>query len=403
MNKKVVIGVGMVAVLVTVVVTGWMLVKNKKIELLNPVGVVRDLVVKENKIRVMGFLPTWMVGKTIEYCKEIDTLIFLGIETNKMGDLIWDLQSEKINSEAYRVQKERIKQCGGKNVVGIKLFKDAELAKLIGDEEGRQRLIAQVKTVIEVGGFDGVNVDFEYQGNPVAVLESDFIQLLTEMRAAGLGELSLDVFANTVIKGDEEKLKALMKEIDYLIVMAYDFHGSGSSYAGPVAPMRSETGERNIMEVTERINGFNLDKNKIVMAYPLYGYEWRTVTTDWGSEVKSYVQMWSYSRAEDAAAAKSFGEVKWDEVSSSPWMSYIKGETVTYKEKVRVGKVWKTVTKTKIVDVPREIYYENDRSLGVKLDLVEQLRLGGVGFWALGYEGEKTAVWERVKRMNDIR
>jgi len=399
MKKKLIIGLLGVGVLF-VVWGGWLL-GNKKIELLNPRAMIKEVMIKENTIRVMGFLPTWMVGKTREYCNEIDTLIFLGVETNKYGDLIWDTQSEKINGEAYLSQKEKIKQCGGKNIVGIKLFKDSELDKLIGSEEGRQRLIAQIKTVVEVGDFDGVNLDFEYQGNPVAVLEPPFIQFLTEARVAGLGELSLDVFANTVIKGEEEKLKTLMKEIDYLIVMAYDFHNSGSDYAGAVAPMRSETGERNIMEITERINGYNLDKNKIIMAYPLYGYEWKTETTEVGARVKSYVQMVSYSRSTDLEKEGNGLEISfdWDEASSSPWLSYIKEETVSYKDRVKVGKAWKMVTKTKTVEVPRQIYYENDKSLGIKLDLVEQLRLGGVGFWALGYEGEKTGVWERVGKM----
>jgi len=233
----------------------------------------------------------------------------------------------------------------------------------------------------------------------VAVLEPEFGRLLTEMREANMGELSLDVFANTVIKGEKEKLTALMEKIDYLIVMAYDFHSSGSTYAGAVAPMRSESGERNIMEITERINGYDLDKKKIIMAYPLYGYEWRTETSELGSAVKSYVQMWSYRRTKDAESTKSFGEPKWDEIAGGPWLTYLKEETVTWKEKVKVGKVWKTVTRSKVVEVPRQIYYENEKSLGIKLDLVEQLRLGGVGFWALGYEGQDKVIWERVARL----
>ena len=40
-----------------------------------------------------------------------------------------------------------------------------------------------------------------------------------------------------------------------------------------------------------------------------------------------------------------------------------------------------------------EIYFENERSLKAKMDLVRQNQFGGFGFWALGYEGEDTSIW----------
>ena len=53
----------------------------------------------------MGFLPTWNIGETREYTNEINDLIFLGIEVDEKGNLIWDTQSKKINSETYLKQK----------------------------------------------------------------------------------------------------------------------------------------------------------------------------------------------------------------------------------------------------------------------------------------------------------
>jgi spore germination protein len=42
------------------------------------------------------------------------------------------------------------------------------------------------------------------------------------------------------------------------------------------------------------------------------------------------------------------------------------------------------------------IYYENPRSISYKLDLVNQLDLGGVAIWALGYEGEDRVLWDVI-------
>lgn len=107
-----------------------------------------------------------------------------------------------------------------------------------------------------------------------------------------------------------------------------------------------------------------MDKNKIIMAYPLYGYEWETFTAEFGSQIKrGWYQMASWKRTKELISEKNL-EVNWDELSMSPW--------VTFEEE---GKI-------------RQIYFENERSLRAKLDLVKQNQLSGFGFWALGYEGE---------------
>ena len=42
------------------------------------------------------------------------------------------------------------------------------------------------------------------------------------------------------------------------------------------------------------------------------------------------------------------------------------------------------------------IYYESPRSIAYKLDYVNQLDLGGIAIWALGYEGEGRDLWEVI-------
>jgi spore germination protein YaaH len=44
------------------------------------------------------------------------------------------------------------------------------------------------------------------------------------------------------------------------------------------------------------------------------------------------------------------------------------------------------------------IYYENSRSMSYKLDFVNQLDLGGVAIWALGYEGRSRELWDVVEQ-----
>lgn len=343
--------------------------KSGDIESLSPIGERRNI--QENGInKVVGFLPSYMIGKTREYTNEIDELIFLGIEVDEDGNLIWDSQGKKINNEIYLRQKELIWKNGGKNILGIKLFDDGKLDKFVNSIESQDNLIKQLQDLRKENNFDGINIDFEYQGDPLAVLDTNFVNFITKLKNSELGSISLDVFANTIIKGSGEQLNNLLDSVDDLIIMAYDFHRPGVDYVGPVAPINSEAGERNIMEIVEKILNSSLNKDKVIMAYPLYGYEWKTYSSEFGAAVKrGWYQMMSYKNAKFLISNDKNIEVNWDELSMTPW--------VTFEEDGEI----------------HQIYYENEKSLKIKLDLVRKNQLGGVGFWALGYEGEND-IWD---------
>lgn len=339
----------------------------------SPLGNGLKRVEKKKDYRVVGFLPTWTVGETINYCDEINEMIFLGIEVGTDGGLIWDSQSNRLKSEAFAKLKNGFEKCGGKTILGIKMFEDEKIDIFLESEVSRQNLLKELKEQVREGEFRGVNVDFEYQSNPTAVLDDKFVGFIRELKEANLGEISLDVFANTVIKGGGET-KKLLDELDYMIVMAYDFHRPGVDFAGPVAPIGSPIGERNIWEVAEKTLKNGLDSKKIVMAYPLYGYEWKTLTKNFGSEVEpGWWALASYKRMKKMTEGEEF----WDEESMTPWRVYeSEGEI-------------------------RQIYYENLESLANKFLLVRDNNFGGVGFWALGYEGEYKDVWKTLSGMLD--
>ena len=40
-----------------------------------------------------------------------------------------------------------------------------------------------------------------------------------------------------------------------------------------------------------------------------------------------------------------------------------------------------------------QIYYENETSLGLKYDLVNESGLAGIAIWALGYDGQFPNLW----------
>ena len=63
---------------------------------------------------------------------------------------------------------------------------------------------------------------------------------------------------------------------------------------------------------------------------------------------------------------------KWDSNSMSPWIVYEEGGEI------------------------RQIYFEDETSLGLKFDLAKQSGLGGVAIWAMGYDDGFDDLWELV-------
>jgi spore germination protein YaaH len=245
--------------------------------------------------------------------------------------------------------------------------------------------------LVKITGYDGVTVDFEYMSDALRILNADMLLMFEEMKKADWGEVSVDVFANTIIKGDAERLTKLANIVDGVIIMAYDFHRPGSDFAGAVAPMGAPEGERSIEEILRRLAVDNIPKEKFIMAYPLYGYQWETVT----GEKNSATMANGYGTTVLYKEGVGFTRGIFDEEAKSPWYAWAELEkklrVTSYKYKNKIYK--KNIYY--YVDQWHSAYIENEESLKIKINAVKQAKLGGTGFWALGYEG-KTNLIEKL-------
>jgi spore germination protein YaaH len=244
--------------------------------------------------------------------------------------------------------------------------------------------------VVDKGGFDGVNVDFEYMSDPIRILNSDMIEMFEEMKKVGWGEINVDVFANTVIKGDEERLKKLAQVVDGVVVMAYDFARPGSDNASAVAPIEAVEGKRSIEEIINRINIGNLPKDKFILAYPLYGYLWETTK----GEMNSATMANGYGVTVLYKDGIGYTGGVFDNMAKSPWYAWTEKEQHYRIVRKKVVKYYKNVRQYYTIDQWHQAYLENEESLKIKIEITKQEKLGGTGFWALGYEGKESNLIE---------
>lgn len=90
-------------------------------------------------------------------------------------------------------------------------------------------------------GFTDLNVDIESvpESSPAAQLQ--FISFLTELRKGlknnNINSMSIEVMASDIVRHRLISVPALKDLVDYVIVMAYDFHSTSSKVTGPVSPL----------------------------------------------------------------------------------------------------------------------------------------------------------------------
>jgi spore germination protein YaaH len=253
-----------------------------------------------------------------------------------------------------------------------------DIVSLLSSQSRRLNAVENLKTLVKTYSLKGLNIDFEPTGNVSPQVRDSFTlfveelsQALNKDRLSGV-ELSVDIYPTLYGKQRLWDLPRIAPHLSYVVIMGYDYHYRGSDTAGPVSPLRGATNHfnddlaTNLGEISKLI-----PSNKIVLGLPFYGYRWATTTSDLysptiGSGITAPLKDIEELIKEDPST------LHWDRNSLTPYLVL--------------------ETKSKI----SQIYFENDLSLGLKLDLVVTSGYQGIAIWALGYEPENSSLWQTI-------
>jgi spore germination protein YaaH len=249
-------------------------------------------------------------------------------------------------------------------------FDPAGLDALLSSASARERLIDGLLQMVGDAGADGVNIDFE------GVRESqkqNLSRFMIDLRAAFHAQIPgalVTICTPAVDWRGAFDYDVLAENTDGLMIMGYGYHYSGSDNAGPISPLRG--GSRNLeWTVQDYLQwGGAQNRDKFILGLPWFGYDWPTVslepraaTTDKGTAV-------FYASAK--LKALQYGRL-WEALGASAWYRYTKSA------------------------LPRQAWYDDGESLAAKFELVNQNDFGGIGIWALGYDGQEPELWNAVE------
>lgn len=337
---------------------------------------------------IYGFLPYWNLKK-VTVQPELSHLGYFSLTIGADGSLLTresdytepgyaGLQSDELLDLTNQIQ-----QTNGSVELVVSQFNGDDIVAFLSSKAAQEKFMQSLDGAILAYPVSGVNIDIEYAGTNSQSLRDNLSEFMKDLRTHlnsryDSVQLSIDMYAGASSNQSIWDIEAIAPHVDYIIVMAYDFHRRTSSQAGPVAPL---FGGKELWDsdINQHLQEFltMVPAEKILLGIPFYGYEWQTTSRD--SQSHTFPDTGSTAqigRVRELLERKEELQVQegWNEEALSPYLSYIEnGETYV-------------------------IYYENSRSISYKLDYVNQLDLGGVAIWALGYEGDSRELWDVINR-----
>ena len=390
---------------------------------------------------VFGYLPYWSVGDAGVHLhlSLLSTLAFFGVAASADGRLVTTRSDGTPNtrwqawtSAAMTSLIEHAHATGTRVVLTVQRFawhprEEAETRRLLSDPVSRDRLATQIAAAVRERGVDGADLDFE----PIPVDQRyDYVALMREVRAAldarapGY-QLTFDATRQEWLAGYDLGALTAPGAADAVFLMGYEYRGQRSAAAGAVAPLQrapeptptsgllpsSSPGPSQGGSVASASNPetdpssdalpppsgqatptppppdqtddlrstlaaylAQTSAEHIILGLPFYGRVWSTV--DGSVRALTLADPPRYGRslpviyASAAIIAATHGR-RYDGLEASAWTTY----------RYHPCPACPVVT--------RELYYDDARSLGTKVDLVPALGLRGVGIWALGYDGSR--------------
>ena len=230
----------------------------------------------------------------------------------------------------------------------------------------RQNLVNQIVSMAIQYNLDGINIDFEYLDS--AAVGDGYIQFIRELslKCANNGiVLSVDVL-HPASYNAAYNLSELADFADYVVMMEYDEHYSGSEEEGSVA---------SISWVREGVSTTLKDvpSDQLILGMPLYTRVWvKTPNSDASdTEIVYDLSSSAYSSTASANLVESHNAEK-------VWLEDCGQFYAEYEENGSTYMIW----------------MEDSSSAEERLRLMEEYGLAGASFWSLYWD--TNSIWDTV-------
>lgn len=254
------------------------------------------------------------------------------------------------------------------------VFNNSNVSSFLNSAAARANAVAAIRDFTTNYGIEGANIDFEFVTSSVRDSFDIFINdLAVALRNHPTGRKELYLATPAVPEWyPGYDFAYLAAHCDGQFIMAYDFHWSSSSVAGPVSPCLPSSfwGAYCVAKSIGSYKAYGVGGANIILGLPYYGYDWPTTDGSMGSSTTGTGTAVIYYNAYQNADA--YGRL-WDNNSMTPWYRYSTAG-------------W------------HQCWYDDSVSLGIKFGMAVDSSLQGAGCWALGYDRSYDHIWNAIRR-----
>jgi spore germination protein YaaH len=336
---------------------------------------------------VLGYLPYWEAGNDA-YVESIHWdllwgLAWFAVEIEADGDLAASHGWPNDTTDYLAAEAELN---GARLILAVTAedHSDAVINALVTSAANRSAAVEAILGYMAAGRARSVNVNFEH---PAASSRAGFLAFVEELAAAVHAEWpdgTVTVAAPKIYSLDAYDLPGLVAAADGVMVMGYGYHSRGSARPGPNAPIDcvGPDGRRAWYfcideDTTPRyralLDGIGL--GEIWLGLPNYGWDWPTETGE-----PCTVAGWPAGCATGDGALFTYEDRAG--VAEAAWQWDTLGRDL-YRP-YRSGGAW------------RQIWCDDQRTWDEKLGYLVESEYGGLGIWALGYEGVTDDLWVQI-------
>lgn len=236
--------------------------------------------------------------------------------------------------------------------------------QVLNNSDIREKVILDVLDLHLMYNLDGINIDFEN----VYLRDRDVLTQFVRELSPMFREKGLIVSIDVTVRGGSDTWskcydrKALGQVVDYVALMTYDEHWAASPISGSVASIGWV--ERGLIGLLEEV-----PNHKLLLGIPFYTRLWEE-TKDSQGNIKVSSRAYSMSRIKNILEQNK-ADLTWSEENGQYYGEYRKGNS-TFK-----------------------VWVEDEKSIGLKTQLIRKYNLGGVASWSRGFE--KPEVWSVIK------
>ncbi len=252
------------------------------------------------------------------------------------------------------------------------LFGGTDLTNFLTNPTARLRCIDSLIALITLRNANGINIDFEGLPGGQRTNFTSFMQQLRDTLSRRRPGSKLSVALPAVDWNNAFDLPALSVICDQLFIMGYDFYWSTAPTAGPTGLLYTGTtwGSRcNSRSIIDYLaNG--AARNKLILGVPYYGFRYPTTSNAIPSSTTGNGTSRTYANAKSEANTYGWN---WDQQSFSRYFMYQSG-----------GQWYQT-------------WWHDSLSLAWIYRTALMQGIGGVGMWALSYDGTNPELWNALR------